>query len=378
MHSLILKVAGTTFAAAAGVCAHGHVAGINVAGVWYEGYDPTTFPFKSHPPTVVGWTAGKTNEGFVGPAAYDSEDIICHVNAKPAGGYASVKAGDKIETYWTAWPDSHKGPITNMLANCNGDCRTVSKTDLEFFKIAAVGLVNDDTPPGEWATDTLIANNNSWVIKIPEDLAEGNYVWRQEIIALHSAENVDGAQNYPQCFNLAVTGTGTLAPSGVRGEALYHESDAGILVDIYTTLTSYDIPGPTQIPAGTNLVQSHLTIKSDASAITTGVSVAGHAASITNTNTAAVVKSTKSASTKSASTKSAHSTKGKTKSAVPYTKPSATSIGATSRKSTTKHAIATASHSACHKSRHARDFNNWSAVSDAEIVDTMSKFFSRR
>lgn len=347
MHSFFIKAAGTTFAAAVSVSAHGYVAGINAAGVWYEGYDPTTFPFKSDPPTVVGWTAGKTNMGPVTPAAYDSEDIICHVNAKPAGGYASVKAGDEIEAYWTDWPDSHKGPITHMLANCHGDCTTVSKTDLKFFKIAAVGLVNDDEQPGKWATDTLIANNNSWVIKIPEDLAEGNYVWRQEIIALHSAENVGGAQNYPQCINLAVTGTGSLAPTGTLGEALYRESDAGILIDIYTTLTSYDIPGPTQIPAGTNLVQSHLAVKSAASAIQKGVSVAGHAASATNTNTVA------------ATAAAVQSTKSNTQPAVAYTKPSAATIMASSRKSSTAHAVATTSYSACHKNHHehARDFN---------------------
>lgn len=346
MHSFILKAVGTTLVAAIGVSCHGHVAGINVAGVWYEGYDPTVFPYKADPPTVVGWTGGNTNNGPVYPSSYASDSIICHQNSKPAGGYASVQLGDEIEAYWTPWPDSHKGPVINMLANCNGDCTTVSKTDLKFFKIAAEGLVDDVLPPGEWATDTLIANNYSWVIKIPEDLAEGNYVWRHEIIALHNAEDVNGAQNYPQCFNLAVTGTGSLAPTGTLGEALYRESDAGILLDIYKSLPGgYTIPGPSQIAAGTNLVQSTMAIKGNSPAIETGVSIQGHAASATTT--APIVKS---ASPAPSSTE-------KTRSIVPYVTPSAAATVASSSAKSSAKATATSSHSPCHhKSHHPRDF----------------------
>ncbi|CAN8098211.1 unnamed protein product [Discula destructiva] len=270
--SLAANGLGAVLIGVAAVSAHGSVHGINVAGVWYEGYDPTSFPYKADPPQVVGWTASDFNTGFVAPADYTSGDIICHVDATPAGGYASVQAGDEIQAYWTSWPASHHGPIVDYLANCNGDCTVANKMDLHFFKIAGVGLMQDTTAPGKWATDTLIANNHSWVIKMPDDLVEGNYVWRHEIIALHSAEDSDGAQNYPQCFNLAVTGTGTLAPTGTLGTALYSESEGGIKVDIYRTLDSYDIPGPTQIASGTNLVQFKLPITGSSAAFAIAVS----------------------------------------------------------------------------------------------------------
>lgn len=91
----------------------------------------------------------------------------------------------------------------------------------------------------------LIADASTWLVQIPASLAPGNYVLRTEIIALHSAGSVDGAQNYPQCFNLAVTGGGTLAPpSGTLGTALYSETDPGILYNLYTDVESYTIPGP--------------------------------------------------------------------------------------------------------------------------------------
>ena len=135
----------------------------------------------------------------------------------------------------------------DYLANCNGPCEKVDKTTLEFFKIDGVGLVSDNPSPGTWASDELISNNQSWVVKIPETLAAGNYVLRHEIIALHSAEEAGGAQFYPHCVNLAITGTGTSKPSGTLGTALYKESDPGVLVNIYTSLASYDVPGPSPI-----------------------------------------------------------------------------------------------------------------------------------
>ncbi|KAK2599223.1 hypothetical protein N8I77_010993 [Diaporthe amygdali] len=277
MSSVAVKALVAVVAGATSVAAHGHVTGINVAGTWYEGYDPTSFPYMSDPPTVVGWTASDTDNGYVAPDAYASGDIICHKSATNAKGYATAKAGDTIEVYWNTWPSSHKGPVIDYLAKCaDDDCITADKTALEFFKIDAVGLV--DASASTWGTDQLISNNNSWIVQIPSTLAAGNYVLRHEIIALHSAENSDGAQNYPQCFNLAITGTGSLQPSGTLGEALYKESDAGILVNIYNSLSTYDIPGPTQIAAGTNLAQSAVPITASASAVTDPAGATGAAA----------------------------------------------------------------------------------------------------
>lgn len=294
----------------------------------------------------MGWTAGDTDNGYIAPDAYASGDIICHKDATNAGGYASVQAGDQIEVYWTDWPDSHHGPVIDMLAKCsNGDCTTVDKTELEFFKIAGVGLVSDDTVPGTWGSDQLISNNNSWLIQIPSELESGNYVWRHEIIALHGAEESDGAQNYPQCFNLAVTGTGTLSPTGTLGEALYSESDAGILVNIYQTLTTYDIPGPTQIAAGTNLAQSELSITGSSAAITTGVSdsgSSGSASAAAATTTAAAAATSSSAAAAQVATSSSSSS-----SDAPAAAATTTSSGSGSSSTCSKK-----------KRRHARDVKN--------------------
>lgn len=96
-----------------------------------------------------------------------------------------------------------------------------------------------------WASDTLIAANNSWTVTIPSSLAAGSYVLRHEIIALHSADQANGAQNYPQCINLQISGKGTAKPSGIKATKLYSPTGKGIKISIYwPVLTSYSIPGP--------------------------------------------------------------------------------------------------------------------------------------
>ncbi|RFU82110.1 endoglucanase iv [Trichoderma arundinaceum] len=236
----------TALTVATGVVGHGHINNIVINGVYYEGYDPTKFPYEANPPIVVGWTADDTDNGFVAPDAYQTPDIICHKNATNARGHASVMAGTSVLLQWVPVPWPHPGPVLDYLANCNGECETVDKKTLEFFKIDGIGLISGGNP-GRWASDVLIANNNTWIVQIPKDLETGNYVLRHEMIALHSAGQADGAQNYPQCFNLAVTGTGSLQPTGVLGTELYRKSDPGILFDIYTSPLTYIVPGPTLV-----------------------------------------------------------------------------------------------------------------------------------
>lgn len=93
--SLLASVAG-----AALVAAHGHVSHIIVNGVYYENYNPSTHWYMSNPPTVIGWRAEQTDNGFVEPNNFGTADIICHRQATNAKGHATVAAGDKISIVW--------------------------------------------------------------------------------------------------------------------------------------------------------------------------------------------------------------------------------------------------------------------------------------
>jgi hypothetical protein len=240
----VSKIAAVLLSSAALVAGHGYVSGAVVDGTYYTGYLVNQYPYMSSPPDSIGWSETATDLGFVDGSSYSSGDIICHKGAKNGAISAEIKAGGKVEFQWTEWPESHHGPVITYMANCNGDCASVDKTSLEFFKVDESGLISDSNVPGTWASDNLIANNNSWTVTVPSSIAAGNYVMRHEIIALHSAGNQNGAQNYPQCINLKVTGGGSDKPSGTLGTALYKNTDAGILVNIYQSLSSYDIPGP--------------------------------------------------------------------------------------------------------------------------------------
>ena len=244
----VSKIAGILLGSAAMVAGHGYVTGAVVDGQYYNGYRADSYGYMADPPKVIGWTTSVRDNGFVDGSSYSSPDIICHRDATPGGISAPIKAGGKVELQWTEWPESHKGPVINYLAKCDGDCSSADKASLKWFKIEAEGLLEGN----KWASDALIANNNSASVTIPTSIAPGNYVLRHEIIALHSANNKDGAQNYPQCFNLKVTGGGSDSPAGVAGTSLYKDTDPGILVNIYSNLKSYVIPGPAVYSAGSS------------------------------------------------------------------------------------------------------------------------------
>ena len=242
------RTAASALAGAVLASAHGFVSNVVINGVNYQGYEVNNFPYQANPPTVIGWSSTATDLGFVAPDAFGSPDIICHRDSTNAQGIAEIAAGDSIFLQWNTWPDSHKGPVIDYLAPCgSAGCGAVDKTTLEFFKISEAGLVDGSGAPGVYAADELVDNSFGWMTKIPEDIAPGDYVLRHEIIALHSGGDANGAQNYPQCFNLRITGSGSSSPSGTVGTSLYKADDAGILFNIYTPLDDYPIPGPALI-----------------------------------------------------------------------------------------------------------------------------------
>ncbi|KAI1103512.1 carbohydrate-binding module family 1 protein [Jackrogersella minutella] len=298
MGNMKISLAVATLISATYVSAHGHVQDITINGVQFQGYDPTTFPYQQDPPTVVGWTTDQTDNGFIAPDSFGAADIVCHKSAS-SGGSVQVAAGDSVSISWTAWPESHKGPVMDYLGAVNGDFDSVDKTTIEFFKIDEVGLIDDSATNGFWGSDQLIQNNNTWLVQIPASIKAGNYVLRHETIALHSAGSANGAQAYPQCFNLQVTGDGTDVPAGTLGTELYTPEDPGILINIYTTGISYTIPGPTLI-AGVSA-----SVAQSQSAVTaTGTATGGGAAADPTSGSGA---STTAAGTSAAATSAAAS-----------------------------------------------------------------------
>ncbi|KAL2795570.1 glycosyl hydrolase family 61-domain-containing protein [Aspergillus keveii] len=285
---------------AVSVLGHGYVTSIDVDGTTYGGYLIDTYYYESNPPDIIAWSTTATDTGYVAPTAYDDPDIICHRGAEPGALSAEIAPGGSVTLYWSTWPTDHHGPVITYLAECDGDCASVDKTTLEFFKIDEGGLIDNSAVPGTWASDELIADNFSRTITIPSDIKSGNYVLRHEIIALHGAGTLDAAQNYPQCINLKVTGDGTATPAGTLGTELYKDTDAGILVNIWNALSSYEIPGPALYTAGSSDTATASSSSSSASVST--APTASAASTSTTTSSSSTSSSTAEATTTTTAT----------------------------------------------------------------------------
>lgn len=246
-----LRTAATLIGAfAATALGHGVVESFKADGVEYSGYKLDNYYAKQNGqavPDQEAWSAENLDNGFVAPSAYGTADINCHKNSAPGAISATVKAGGEVEFVWSAWPESHFGPVFTYVAKCAGDCADADVETLKWVKIDEGGI---DIASQKWAATDLIENDNTWVTTVPETLAPGNYVFRHEIIAMHGAGDADGAQNYPQCFNIEITGSGSDNPEGVLGTKLYTATESGIKFNPYTNIESYDIPGPALYGSG--------------------------------------------------------------------------------------------------------------------------------
>ncbi|KAF8178431.1 glycosyl hydrolase family 61-domain-containing protein [Pholiota molesta] len=187
-----------------------------------------------------------------------STNLACNI-AGTSSGVCPVNAGETITIEMHQQPGDrscadeaiggdHYGPINIYMAAVS-DATTAVGSSAAWFKIAESGMPSNN--PDYWATEVLNNNCGHWTFTIPSDIAPGNYLLRAEVIALHVASTVGGAQFYPGCFQLNVAGTGTAKPPTVQIPGVYSASDPGILINIYQTLATYAIPGPT--PYGTTV-----------------------------------------------------------------------------------------------------------------------------
>ncbi|KAG8724248.1 Esterase/lipase/thioesterase [Ceratobasidium sp. 395] len=209
--------------------AHGYVPWIRInGGTTVPGWNVNTDPYANPTPLrLVRRTP--SDSGFVSKP--ESGDITCSIgNYLPAAPITvSVPAGGKVEFLWNSWPLGHYGPVMNYMAKCSGSCSSFrGDSGKPWFKISQETYAN-----GQWASDKLAKNNASWAITIPKNLASGEYLLRHEILALHGGASLGGAQFYPVCAQITVTGGGSASPSGLAFPGAYKATDPGILFNPY-------------------------------------------------------------------------------------------------------------------------------------------------
>ncbi|OAX81846.1 hypothetical protein ACJ72_03811 [Emergomyces africanus] len=170
------------------VNAHGTVTGILADGSYFGGFLIGKYPYISNPPDVAGWSTIAT-----------TMDMWMQVHIIALISYATATRSQELQ-------------LRKYL---------LDKTTLKFFKIQAAVLVDGSKTPCKWASDDLIANNNTWKLTIPKTIAPGNY-----------------------CFNLKITSGGTAQPQETAGTALSQSTHPGIKINIYDPFSGYKIPGP--------------------------------------------------------------------------------------------------------------------------------------
>lgn len=208
---------------------------------------------------VAGGTTYPVSYGIRTPS-YDgpiqdvtSQYVACNGGPNPtmsSSAIINVTAGETVKASWRhtltstaadVIDSSHKGPTIAYLKKVT-DATKDSGMGSGWFKIQEQGY-NPSTQ--SWAVTELIANAGLQSITIPSCIADGQYLLRAELIALHGAGSSGGAQLYMECAQINVKGgKGTATPSTVSFPGAYKATDPGILINIYQTLSSYTIPGP--------------------------------------------------------------------------------------------------------------------------------------
>ncbi|KAF4626451.1 hypothetical protein G7Y89_g11707 [Cudoniella acicularis] len=245
MHFQIFSILS---ALAAAVSAHGYVDNVTVGGKFYDGYKPYQDPYMNPTPSrIIRPVQGN------GPVQ-DLTLIDIQCGGYTAGGISGsspaaltagpAAAGSTISLHWTLWPDSHSGPVLTYMAKCpNNACSTyVPRTAAVWFKVAEAGRQGTSNI---WGDTPLMTAGHAYTYTIPHCLASGSYIVRHEIIALHGAWTYPGAQFYPSCHQIQVTGSGTSTgpATKVAFPGAYKATDPGITYDMYKANT-YTIPGP--------------------------------------------------------------------------------------------------------------------------------------
>ncbi|KAG8714794.1 hypothetical protein FRC11_007114, partial [Ceratobasidium sp. 423] len=188
------------------VNAHGYLASFISGGVTYPGWAPFTDPYIT--PTPVRVERRILDNGPVTDVTH--VNITCNKGGNvPTTLYADVVAGSSVTFQWDQWGSSHSGPVMT----CN-----------VWVKIDQWGWDKTATPP--WGSDRLAAQGAKWEVKIPASIAPGEYILRHEILGLHVAHELGGAQFYPHCVQIKLTGSGTKSlPTGVALPGAYVATD---------------------------------------------------------------------------------------------------------------------------------------------------------
>ncbi|ETS73538.1 hypothetical protein PFICI_14484 [Pestalotiopsis fici W106-1] len=258
--------------------------------LWVDGVDQGTtcarIPLSNSPVTDV-----------------TSDDIVCNAGTSAVTSNCDVTAGSTVTVEMHQQPNdrscsneaiggAHYGPVLVYMSAVS-DATSADGSD-GWFKIfedtwASAGSSGSDD---NWGTKDLNNCCGKMDVKIPSDLAPGDYLLRAEAIALHSAGSSGGAQFYMTCYQLTVSGSGAASISDtVLFPGAYDASDPGILINIYQSMSTYGAPGPTVYSGGSTQSAGATCAASATGAAATTLASASATTAVTTATTSSTVSS---------------------------------------------------------------------------------------
>ncbi|CUS14475.1 unnamed protein product [Tuber aestivum] len=195
------------------------------------------------------------------------KSIVCNIGGDRAvGRICDVDAGQEITFTWRTWPDgsrndpiaeSHQGPCAVYMKQVNSFSDSIDGDG--WFKIWHEGYAN-----GMFCAQRLRRNgggtsrsrcvyshplifNRKLMLQNANIGCSGEYVVRGEMLALHQAQNIGGAQWYVTCGQLHVYSTGGDArPPTVSIPGYTTPDHPGVHYNMWAQPLSlpYRIPGP--------------------------------------------------------------------------------------------------------------------------------------
>jgi hypothetical protein len=165
------------------------------------------------------------------------------------------KAGTGGLTEYNPWVHA-MGTVSDYITSCNGECSAFDATNAGWTRLTSDGLdtsqsISEDlrstmankpeaySPKGNglWAMAKFVQDGSKRDVTIPS-LKSGQYILRQELIAVHNPKNSDpttGPQVYAACIQLDVTDGGNLSlPGGTQSSALYETNGAFANYNVYS------------------------------------------------------------------------------------------------------------------------------------------------
>lgn len=199
-------------------------------------------------PSLAGeeaWQSVRQTANFQsnGPVTdVQSEAIRCYERSPgtAAPSTTTVQAGGDI-TFTAAPSIYHPGALSAYMAKAPGSAADFDGAGDVWFKVF------QDTPTlnGQqyvWPSD----GKAELTFTIPQCIEDGDYLFRIEHVALHSASSAGGAQFYISCAQISVTGGSGTGPSElVSFPGAYSANDPGLLINIYNNGgKEYEPAGP--------------------------------------------------------------------------------------------------------------------------------------